>query len=71
MKILKSKIIMFEKFVLILIFCNKIGFLRSESNVDDNFGSECLIHNAEYRFEYLYSSNESQSTINNGKKWFL
>ena len=56
---------MFGKNFLILIFII-IPLLKAEDNVQqtDMAESKCLIHNGEYKFEYLYSSsNENNETL--------
>ncbi len=60
----KNLQIMFEKKILIvlfLIFPILKAEMRHHSQIDD-FGSNCLIHNKWFKFEYLYSNNETRKT---------
>jgi len=60
---------MFYKKYLILIHLF-VSLLKSELEYKKSidFGSDCLIHNGQYRFEYLYSPDENETTKIAGNK---
>ena len=50
---------MSKKYILIvLFFLIKLKKANSTNKTDYKFGSNCLIHNQEFKYEYLYTSND-------------
>ena len=57
--------------LLLIIAENTYQTTQSSSSSSSKFGSNCLIHNEAYRFEYLYSINENNKKMSSQKNVHL